>query len=483
MPALEIVIIVVLILANGFFAASEIAVVSSRKGRLQQRAEEGNRGAAVALDLAENPNRFLSTVQVGITLIGTFAAAFGGASLAEELEAALSTVPALAPYAGTISLTAVVVLISYLSLILGELVPKRLALQNAEGIASALAPVMRFVARIAGPVVGFLTFSTEVVLRLLRRHNVEETAVSEEDVIALAREGVAEGTLEAAEHEMISNVFSLTDRTVRSLMTPRTEKEAVELNTPVSEALRALVASGHSRIPVYEETLDNITGILFAKDLLRVCRVCEEPEVVKLRSLVRPPVYLPEGQRATVALKQFRDQRCSIGIVIGEYGQVSGLITLGDILAEVVGEIGDEHGEAEVQIVRRDDGIYLVDGLLPVSDLQEYVPLPGMEELAREHHFDTVAGLLLLLLGRIPAAGDSLEWQNHSFEVLDMDGNRIDKVLVRPVSRSSSEQSEGALAMGAVLPVPERPDIPGKHELPELLQDRKNPRTPPAKGS
>jgi putative hemolysin len=253
--------------------------------------------------------------------------------------------------------------------------------------------------------------------------------------------------------------------------------EAVELNTPLSEALHVLVASGHSRVPVYEETLDNIVGILFAKDLLRVCRVGEAPGAVELRSLVRPPVYLPEGQKATVALKQFREQRCSIGIVVGEYGEVSGLITVGDILAEVVGEIGDEHGEATSQIVRRDDGSYLMDGVLPVSDLREYVLLPGMEELAREHHFDTVAGLLLLLLGRIPAAGDTLEWQNHSFEVLDMDGNRIDKVLVRPVTRSSSEQSEGALAMGAVLPVPEI------SELPQDQSNPRNPRNPPANGS
>lgn len=460
MPALEIVIIVVLTLANGFFAASEIAVVSSRKGRLQHRAEEGNRGAVVALELAENPNRFLSTVQVGITLISTFAAAFGGASLAEELEVALSTLPALAPYAGPISLAVVVALVAYLSLILGELVPKRLALQNAEGIASAIAPVMRLVANIAGPIVGFLTFSTEMVLRLLRRHNVEETAVSEDDIIALAREGVAEGTLEATEQVMISNVFSLTDRTVRSLMTPRTEMHTVEVGASFSTALRAIVASGHSRLPVYEDSLDNIVGILFAKDLLRICGSPEESQAFNLCSLVRLPVYLPEGQRAIVALKHFREQRSSIGIVVGEFGDVSGLITIGDILTEVVGEIGGENAQAEQQVVRRDNGSYLVDGLLPVSDLRNYVSLPGLDELAREHRFDTLAGLLLLLSGRIPVVGDSLSWQGYSFEVLDMDGNRIDKVLVRPVARSSSEQTEGALAIGAVLPVPELPEDP-----------------------
>jgi putative hemolysin len=455
MPALEIVVILLLTLANGFFAASEMAVVSSRKGRLQQHAEEGKRGAAVALELTENPNRFLSTVQVGITLISTFAAAFGGASLAEEMEGALRAVPALDPYAGTISLVIVVALISYLSLIFGELVPKRLALQNAERIAAAVAPMMRSVAKIAGPIVAFLTFSTDVVLRILGRHNVEETAVGEDDVIALAREGVAEGTLYASEQEMISNVFNLTDRTVRSLMTPRMEMYAVEVNAPVSTAIRSLIDSGHSRVPVYEESLDTVVGILFAKDLLRVC---ETSQSFELRSLLRPPLYLPEGQRATVALQQFRERRISMGIVINEYGAVSGLLTVGDILAEVVGEIGDEHGEAKQQILRREDGSYLVDGLLPVSDLQEYVPLPDVEELAREQHFDTVAGLLLVLFGRIPVAGDSVNWQGYSFEVLDLDGNRIDKVLVCPLERSSAEQSEGALAMGAVLPRPGEDD-------------------------
>ena len=449
MPAIELVVIVLLILANGFFAGSEIAVVSARKGRLQQRADEGNRGAAVALDLAENPNRFLSTVQVGITLIGTFAAAFGGASLAEEFEGFLRPVPVLGPYATTISLVLVVALISYLSLILGELVPKRLALQNAEGIASAIAPVMRLVAKIAGPVVSFLTLSTEAVLWLLRRNKVEEAAVSEEDVIALAREGVAEGTLEAAEHQMITNVFDLTDRSVRSLMTPRTEVHAIEVDTPIDEALQAFVESGHSRLPVYKDTLDNIVGVLFAKDMLRACR---QPGAVDLASLMRPPIYVPEGQRATAALAQFREKNSSIAIVVDEYGQVEGIITVGDILAEITGEMGDEYGEAAPQIVRREDGSYLADGLLPVSDLLDYIDLPEIEEMAREHHFDTLAGLLLFLLGRIPAAGDDIDWQGHTFEVVDMDSNRIDKVLIREAQRTPTEQTEGALAMGAVLP-------------------------------
>lgn len=215
----EIVIILGLILANGFFAASEIAVVSARKGRLEQQAQRGQRGATVALDLAENPNRSLSTVQVGITLIGTFAAAFGGANLAEILEQALAPIPALGPYASSLALTIVVLSISYVSLILGELVPKRLALQNAEGVASTVAPIMRMLSRLASPMIGFLTISTELVLRLLGRHNVQETPITEDDVLALVREGTEDGTLEEAEEDLISHVFRFTERRVRSLMT------------------------------------------------------------------------------------------------------------------------------------------------------------------------------------------------------------------------------------------------------------------------
>jgi len=313
---IELAFILVLILANGIFAAAEIAVVSARKGRLEQAAARGQQGATVALELADNPNHFLSTVQVGITLIGTLAAVFGGARLADVFTDGLRTIPALAPYAQSIALAVVVVLISYISLIVGELVPKRLALQSAERIAIRLAPAMRFLGRLTDPVVRFLSFSSELVLRLLGRHDVEETPITEDDVMALVREGTADGTLEAAEAHLISSVFTFTERSVRSLMTPRTQVVAVEVSRPFAEMVQVVTASGFSRIPVYQGTLDNIVGILHVRDLLRALGQAPPADV---RSLVRPPIYIPEAQRAVIAFQQLKHQRSGLAMVVDEW--------------------------------------------------------------------------------------------------------------------------------------------------------------------
>ncbi|MDQ2996069.1 MAG: hemolysin family protein, partial [Chloroflexota bacterium] len=358
----EIALILILILANGFFAASEIAIVSARKGRLEQQIQAGKHGAQTALELAEHPDRFLATVQVGITLISTFAAAFGGASIARILETVLLGYPTLAPYASSIALGVVVVGISYVSLILGELVPKRLALQNAEGIASAVAPIMRRLARIGSPVVSFLTISAQAVLRLLRRHNVAELPITEDDIMALVREGAQGGMLEATEERLIGNVFGFTDRTVRSLMTPRTQLVALPLDLRFADMLRVVTESGYSRIPVYQETIDQIVGIVSIKDQLGVWG---QTEIADLRSLLHAPIYLLESQRAVVAFQQLKQQQSALAIVLDEYGQVAGLITIADIIEEVVGPIDDQHAQRDQAIARRDDGSYLVDGLLP----------------------------------------------------------------------------------------------------------------------
>jgi putative hemolysin len=448
----ELAIILVLIIANGFFAAAEIAVVSARKGRLEQQAALGNRGARVALDLADNPNHFLSTVQVGITLISTLAAAFGGARLAEVLAATLLSVPALAPYAESLALALVVVLISYLSLIIGELVPKRLALQSPEGIAIRLAPFMRFLGHLTGPIVRFLTASTELVLRLLGRYNVEETPITEDDVLALVREGTAEGTLEATEADLISSVFTFTDRTVRSLMTPRARVVAVEVHRPFVEVVDVVIESGYSRIPVYEGTLDRIIGVVHARDVLKAMKQSPLPE---LPALMRPPLYVPESQRAVVVFQRLKQQHGSLAIVVDEYGQTAGIITMEDLLEELVGDLTNETDIADVAIVRRDDGTYLVDGFLPFADLEEELNLPSAEAIADAHDFETVAGFVIAILGRIPAVGDKVEWKHYTFEVVDMDGPRVDKVLVRPPTVDAHEQTKGILASDAVTPSPE----------------------------
>lgn len=449
----ESILILVLILANGFFAASEIAVVSARKGRLEQQAEKGSSGAQAALKLGEDPSRFLSTVQVGITLFGTFAAVFGGASIASVLQAYLEQVPLVAPYAAAVAPALVALAISYLSLILGELVPKRMALQNAEGIAIFVAPFMQRLARVAAPVVWFLTFSTELVLRLLGRGNITEQPVTEEDIMALVREGAAEGTVEASERELIRNVFTFTDRPVRSVMTPRTQIVAVDIETPVPEVLQAITESGYSRIPVYQGSLDHIIGILYVKDLLHAWA---DPTAIDLRSLLRAPLHVLESQRASAVFQILKQRRSALALVLDEYGQVAGVVTLEDLLEELVGDISDETDDADAPIVRMEDGSYLADGLLPFSDAREQLGLPAAaEELAREHGFETLAGFVLALLGRIPAVGETAAWEGYTFQVMDMDGRRIDKIQVRPpASRqpSPSEQTRNVLASGAVRP-------------------------------
>jgi putative hemolysin len=448
----ELAIILALTLANGFFAASEIAIVSARKVRLEQRAQAGVRGAATALELAENPSRFLSTVQVGITMISTLAAAFGGANLAKQIAPLLATTPALAPYAQSLALALVVLLISYFSLILGELAPKRLALQGAERVASAVAPFMRWLSRFASPIVWFLIASTELVLRLLGRSNLPEEPITEDDSIAFAREAAEEGTVEQAEQQLIANVFALTDRSVRSVMTPRTAVTAISVDTPLSEVLRVVTESGYSRIPVYEGSLDHVLGILYVKDLLPRWGQSEQFD---LRALPRPPLYVLEAQRAFEAFQQLKQQRGSMAIVVDEYGQVAGLVTMEDVLEEMVGEIADEYDEHDESIVQSEDGSYLVDGLLSFASLQSRLRLPEVTKPDQGQEFETVAGFILALLGRIPRTGEQIEWQGYTFEIVDMDGQRIDNILLRPPHEShAAEQGERALASGALLPPP-----------------------------
>jgi putative hemolysin len=458
---LEIALILVLVLANGLFAAAEIAVVSARKGRLEQEAERGRHGARVALELADNPNHFLSTVQVGITLISTLAAAFGGASIAEVLADSLRAIPSLEPYAATLALGAVVLVISYVSLILGELVPKRIALQNPEGIAIRLAPLMQGLGRFTGLVVRFLTFSSELVLRLIGRHNIEETPITEDDVMALVREGTAEGTLDTAEADLISSVFAFTERTVRSLMTPRTQVVAIDVNRPLAEVVGIVTESGYSRIPVFQKTLDTVIGIVYARDLLRAVGQSPAPGI---DALLRPPIYIPETQRAVAAFQQLRYQRSVLAIVLDEYGQTAGIISMEDLLEELVGEMTDADQAAEAAIVQREDGTYLVDGLLPFIDLAQQLRFPSTEAIMEEHDFETVAGFVIALLGRIPSVGNHVEWEHYRFEVVDMDGKRIDKLLVRPPTVEAGAQTEGILANQAVSPVPQTSHDAAKDE-------------------
>lgn len=427
----DIVVTFLLIIANGFFSATEIAIVSARHSRLQQQIDEGNKRAQQALDLAEHPERFLATVQIGITLITTLAAAFSGASLSAPLARWIALVPLLVPYADSLSLAIVVILVTYFSLVLGELVPKSIGLRGAERIAIGTASFMLGLSVLLRPIISLLNGSVTVVLLLLRVKRSSEASVTEEDIVYLAREGIASGTVESGEEEFINRVFRFTDRPVNAVLTPRTEIVAVEVGTPLNDVIQTFVSSGHSRLPLYQDTLDNIIGVLYAKDLLRVH---DSSEPVDLTHLARAPFFVSEFQHADDLLTTFRRNGIHLGIVVDEYSQVIGLVTLEDLLEELVGEIQDEYDVPETpDFVKRDDGSWLVDGMVAHEDVWArtgFLP-PPEEESAENKPYHTLAGMLLSYMGRIPKVGDTVTIGNAVFEIVDMDGRRIDKVLIR----------------------------------------------------
>src|SRR5215210_2987322 len=427
--ALQIAVIVVLTILNGLFAMSETALVSSRKARLRQRVEAGDKGARVALELADSPNRFLSTVQIGISLIGVLAGAFGGATLAAPLAAVLRSVPALAPYAGPIAFGVVVIAITYLSLILGELVPKRLALNGAEVVASRVAGPMRLISVITSPAVWFLSASTEAVLGLLRARSTTESPVSEQEVEILMEEGARAGVFEEEERDLVRRALRLDDRPVRELMTPRPKVAWLDADDPPEEVLRQAREAGHSYFPVARGKLDDLLGIASVKDAWARQAVGEPVDL--LGSLRRSPL-VPEGAPATDALEAFKRFGLPVALVIDERGDIEGLVTLTDMLEALVGEVSDEDEPAEESIVRREDGSWLVDGLLAADGLKEQLRIRGLPR-EEEADYQTVGGMVMDALGRVPEEGDRFEWEGYSFEVVDMDGRRVDKVLVAPV--------------------------------------------------
>ena len=437
---LQIAIIVLLILLNGLFAMAETALVSSRKARLRQRAEEGNKGARTALELADSPNRFLSTVQIGISLIGVLAGAFGGATIAEPLAGALRAVPVLAPYAGPIAFGIVVVGITYLSLILGELVPKRLALNGAEVVASRVAGPMRLLSMITSPVVWFLSFSTETVLRLLRVRPPAESPVTEQEVEILMEEGARAGVFEDEERDLVRSALQLDDRPVRELMTPRPKVVWLDADDPPEEIRRLVAESRNSYFPVARGDLDDLLGIASVKDAWT--RQASGQSADLLGSL-RPSPFVAEGAPATDALEAFKRSSLPLALVIDERGHIEGLITLSDVLEALVGDVPDEDEPTEEAIVQREDGSWLVDGLLAAEELKERL---GLKELPREEEaeYQTVGGMVMDTLGRVPAEGDRFVWEGYSFEVLDMDGRRVDKVLASPSTSEDSPSTHSA---------------------------------------
>lgn len=437
---LELGVILLLLLVNAIFAMSEIAVVTARRIRLEQRAERGDKGAAAAIALAEDPTQFLATVQVGITLVGVLAGAFGGATLAEDVAPLLARIAWLAPYADTLSFLVVVGGITYLSLIVGELVPKRVALVAPERIASFVARPMRAISRTTAPLVKVLTGSTNFMLRVLGVRPHAEQGLTEEEIRAMLEQSAERGVLEPEEQELVESVFRLGDRTVRSIMTPRPEVEWIDLHDRDPEANarldRLLREERHPLLLVCEEDLDHPLGFVHAEDLLARCMAGDTVDRSAIREAVREPLFVPSSMRVLRLVEAFRSSRQHAAVVLDEYGGVSGTVTLHEVTEALFGDLPTASEVAEPSIVRREDGSWLVEGAMSVPDLEAELDLSLRDE---EHaDYQTLAGFVLARLGRLPHAGDHFEWRGHRFEVLDMDGRRVDKVLIAPLAPSSA---------------------------------------------
>jgi putative hemolysin len=421
----EVVLIACLLVLNGLLAMSEIAIVSARKARLRQQADSGDLGAAAALALAEEPTRFLSTVQVGITLVGILAGAFGGATIAEQIGAALQTYPPLAPYGEAIGLGVVVLAITYLSLIVGELVPKRVALNSPERIAARVARPMRLLSTVAGPLVSLLTVSTDVVLRLLQVRPSQEAAISEEEVRVLIAQGTEAGVFEEAERELVESAFELGETRVEELMTPRPLVAWFDADDAADAAWQKSLESSHSYYPVCRGELDQVVGVVSLRELAERLLAGQRP---LLADLARQPLFIPEHLSAFRALEQFKQVGRRLALVLDEHGSIAGVLTPTDVLEALVGDLAPAEGEERIGPLRREDGTWLLDGLMPLDKVAETLEL---KHLGREEDVDvqTLGGLAMAALGRIPMAGDRFGWRGRVFEVLDMDGRRVDKVL------------------------------------------------------
>ena len=420
-----------LILANGFFAAAEIAIIAARRGRLEQRAEAGSRNARLALELSRDPNRFLPTVQIGITLVSAFGAAYGGQQIVDDLSVMINQWPfAFArQHNEAIGLTIFVVCFTYASLIIGELVPKRAALHRAEALAVFVAPVMNAMATVARPIVWVMGVSSDSVLWLFRLRAGAEPTVSIDDIEHLIDTGTAEGIVEPFEQRMALEALRLGEHTVREIMRPRIDLDAMDADTPPDEILGTVAMAGFSRLPVYEGDLDHIIGFVHIKDLFRQLHLGWPLE---LRKLLHPALFVPESMQLDRLLELFQEKHNQLAIVLNEYGGTEGMVTLEDVMEEIVGEIRDEHRRAEDQeFVRRDDGSWLIDGGATITALVDRLDLDEDEAL-ENRDFNTLGGLILDQLGRIPSIGDEVVWNGLRLEVVDMDGKRIDRVLIVP---------------------------------------------------
>lgn len=426
---LEILFILVLLLANGLFAMAEIALVAARKARLKTLVDEGNNGARLALALANSPGRFLSTVQVGITLVGVLAGAVGGARIATYLAGPLGKVPFIGEHAEYIALFLVVALITYLSVIIGELVPKRLALQNPERIASGLARPMHGLSVFASPLVSLLNHSSDFLMNALGVRKTAASSVSEEEVRVLIDEGLSAGIFKKAEKEMVEGVFELDEQTVGDLMTPRARMIWLSLDDADEENWRKIAGSGHSHFPVYQGTRDNVIGMISVKSLWANLSLAGR---VELRALVTPPVYVPTAMPAGKLIEEFKKCGKHIALVVDEFGGLQGLVTLNDVMMAIVGNLPEREQRHDPKAMLRQDGTWLIDAMLDIDDTKKKLEIEDDLPGENENRFTTLGGFVLFRLGHIPREGEKFLWDRFEFEVIDMDRQRIDKVLITP---------------------------------------------------
>lgn len=422
----EIFVIFLLIVLNGIFAMAEIAIVSSRKAKLQQKANEGNKNAQTALDLANSPSRFLATVQIGITLVGIFTGAFGGATIAKEIEKVLINIPIIGPFSDLISLALVVSLITYFFIILGEVVPKSIALSQPEKMAMLVARPMNKLALISGPFIFFLSISTDWILSLLHIKHGAEPLVSDEEVKLLFREGTQSGVFELAEKDIVERTLRLSDKKVKTLMTSRKEISWIDIDSSFKTIRNLITKKPHSHFPVCRDSLDKVIGIVRTELLLRDFLAEEK---VNLKKLLHKPLFIPESMNGLSVLEVFKKSGIHMALVIDEYGNIQGLLSLTDILEAIVGDIPTLNELEEKEIVKRDEESYLVDGLVSIDEFKDYFHL---RKLLGEKTgiFHTIGGFVMNKIGRIPASGDKIDIGSLKLEVMDMDGNRVDKILV-----------------------------------------------------
>ena len=423
---MDATLLVLLILLNGLFAMSEMALTAARKARLQVMVESGEGGAQAAMDLHENPTKFLSTVQIGITSIGILNGIVGEAAfanpLADWMMSRFGVAATTASYAAT---ALVVVLITILTIIFGELVPKRLGQMYPETVARLVATPMNWLSTATRPLVALLTITTNAVLRLMGIHGGPSRSVTEEEIAASLEEGVDAGVIEAQEHQMVRNVFRLDDRQIGSMMIPRAEIVWLDVDAPVAQVMSEIHQSGHTRFPVCSGGLDNVIGVLEVQRLLPALARGEQPV---LAEHLHPPVFVPETLSGMELLEHFKASNADLVFVVDEYGAVQGVITERDVLEAITGERGTPADE-DAWAVRREDGSWLMDGLIPVPELKDRLELKNMPEEDRGR-YNTLAGMIMLLLGRLPRTTDVVEWEGWRFEVVDLDGKRVDKVLV-----------------------------------------------------